>query len=115
MKTFRGYRQGQSGGGVLVTVSENGEEHVLALPALLRGEARHSPDGFQFGYGGSGPAELARAILIATYPADPAVRHPQQFKFDVVAKWKDDTWTLSSAQIQEWRDAWESQRAPKHG
>lgn len=29
----------------------------------LRHRMRHSPDGFQWGYGGSGPAELARCIL----------------------------------------------------
>ena len=27
---------------------------------------RHSPDGIEFGYGGSGPAELAARILTAT-------------------------------------------------
>jgi hypothetical protein len=30
----------------------------------LRHAVRHSPDGFQWGYGGSGPAELARCILL---------------------------------------------------
>lgn len=30
----------------------------------LRHHVRHSPTGFEWGYGGSGPAELARCILI---------------------------------------------------
>lgn len=32
---------------------------------------RHSPDGFEIGYGGSGPTELARCILICHLEARP--------------------------------------------
>ena len=30
---------------------------------LLQNKGKHSPDGFQIGYGGSGPADLAYSIL----------------------------------------------------
>ena len=33
----------------------------------VRHHARHSPAGFEFGYAGSGPAELARCLLIDLY------------------------------------------------
>ena len=33
----------------------------------VRHHARHSPTGFDFGYAGSGPAELARCLLIDLY------------------------------------------------
>jgi hypothetical protein len=46
----------------------------------------HSPDGFSWGYGGSGPAQLALAILLACVPREMAICNYQQFKWDVIAK-----------------------------
>jgi len=45
----------------------------------------HSPDGFAWGYGGSGPAQLALAILLELFPQDVAEAHYQDFKFQVIA------------------------------
>jgi len=44
----------------------NGEVVVIMgmTETLLPHHVRHSPDGFSWGYGGSGPADLARCILI---------------------------------------------------
>jgi hypothetical protein len=44
----------------------NGQVVVIegAGETLLAHHVRHSPDGFSWGYGGSGPAELARCLLI---------------------------------------------------
>lgn len=47
----------------------------------------HSPDGFNWGYPGSGPAQLALAILLEFMPVTYAVGLYQQFKFNVVATW----------------------------
>lgn len=47
----------------------------------------HSPDGFNWGYCGSGPAQLALAILLKYLPYEDACRHYQSFKFKVVASW----------------------------
>lgn len=45
----------------------------------------HSPDGFSWGYAGSGPAQLALAILLhAKVPAKRAVRLHQELKADLV-------------------------------
>jgi len=45
----------------------------------------HSPDGFNWGYAGSGPAQLALAILLAAGCGDElAVRLHQRFKFDAI-------------------------------
>lgn len=41
----------------------------------------HSPDGFNWGYGGSGPAQLALAILLELYDRDYALAHHQSFKW----------------------------------
>jgi len=45
----------------------------------------HSPDGFAWGYAGSGPAQLALAILLNFLPSDLALSWYQEFKFDFVA------------------------------
>lgn len=51
----------------------------------------HSPDGFAWGYGGSGPAQLALAILLrVTGNNDVAVELHQQFKNEFVALWPQE-------------------------
>ena len=45
----------------------------------------HSPDGFAWGYGGSGPAQLSLAILLYFSDKEFALQHYQKFKWDVVA------------------------------
>jgi hypothetical protein len=47
---------------------------------------RHSPDGFNWGYHGSGPAQLALAILIELVDTGTAVRWYQSFKNGFIAK-----------------------------
>lgn len=42
----------------------------------------HSPDGFNWGYGGSGPAQLALAIMLKLTGKS---EHYQDFKFAVIA------------------------------
>lgn len=51
----------------------------------------HSPDGFSWGYHGSGPAQLALAILLAAgqSPLAASALH-QHFKREFVATWKGD-------------------------
>lgn len=44
----------------------------------------HSPDGFSWGYGGSGPAQLALAILLEYADEKFALANYQQFKFDML-------------------------------
>lgn len=46
----------------------------------------HSPDGFNWGYSGSGPAQLALAILLLVAGEEDARRLHQHFKWDFIAK-----------------------------
>jgi hypothetical protein len=46
----------------------------------------HSPDGFNWGYGGSGPAQLALALLLLKYPEQEAINLYQEFKWEVISK-----------------------------
>jgi len=45
----------------------------------------HSPTGFSWGYGGSGPAQLALAILLRYIPEKEAVLLHQDFKWKFIA------------------------------
>lgn len=45
----------------------------------------HSPDGFEWGYGGSGPADLALNILALFTDEDTAYRLYQDFKWEFIA------------------------------
>lgn len=46
----------------------------------------HSPSGFEIGYGGSGPAQLALAILMMFTDDKTASRLHQDFKWEFLAK-----------------------------
>lgn len=45
----------------------------------------HSPDGFAWGYGGSGPAQLALAIMLKFYSENKAIIYHQDFKWKCIA------------------------------
>lgn len=46
----------------------------------------HSPDGFEVGYGGSGPAQLALAILADAFNDEIALRLYEGFKREIISK-----------------------------
>lgn len=86
----------------LVDVAEaDGSIHPLALRLDL---ANHSPTGFEWGYAGSGPAQLALAILAHHSGDRTALLLHQIFKQDVVARF-DKTWSLTDAGIAGWLGA----------
>lgn len=69
----------------------------------LKHRVYHSLDGFNWGYGGSGPADLARSILWDHLGEKPTTGLYQDFKFYFVSGWKD-TWEITSEEIQNWID-----------
>ena len=92
MKTYRGQRSGYA-----VDVTVNGR------PLNPRFDLwNHSPSGFEWGYGGSGPAQLALALVANHLSNDhEALACYQSFKFVVVATLPHILWELSSRQIDE--------------
>ena len=61
----------------------------------------HSPDGFEWGYGGSGPAQAALALLLdQTRNRCVALKLYQDFKFRVVAGLPEE-WELTGDQVSE--------------
>jgi len=74
-------------------------------PDLSQSYRNHSPDGFNWGYGGSGPAQTALALLLEFTDSDFAQKNYQAFKFDAIATLeqnKDATIPVSS--ITKWVD-----------
>ena len=64
------------------TVFIDGKELSPAPSQKLK---NHSPDGFAWGYGGSGPAQLALAILLEiTKDKQFTLKNYQDFKWDIV-------------------------------
>jgi hypothetical protein len=118
---------GRSGlGGPTVLVEEDGATRPLPH------HVRHSPDGFNWGYGGSGPSDLARSLLIDFFGQEAdcpecersgqledepghmtscwecggdGFKLPvgyQDFKFQVIAGLPSAGWTLSEEKVAEW-------------
>lgn len=91
-----------------------GYEHVGDVVVLNNGDAgkaldprydlrNHSPTGFAWGYGGSGPAQLALAMLCdATGDDELAQKYYQEFKFEVIAGLDRDHWTLDADFVTGW-------------
>lgn len=77
------------------------KDGAMLLPELSLKIWNHSPTGFSWGYAGSGPAQLALAILLEETDQKTASALHQLFKFEVVAGLASE-WTLTSAQVQEW-------------
>ncbi len=63
----------------------------------------HSPDGFAWGYAGSGPAQLALALAADVLGDDQrAVAVHQGLKFALVARWdQDQPWTLTERELRD--------------
>ena len=96
MKQYRGSRGDH---GVSVMVLSPGSVYPLPFRLDLQ---RHSPTGFEWGYLGSGPAQLALAILADTVGAGDAQTYHQQFKEAVIAQIRDTSWTLTEEFVRGW-------------
>lgn len=98
MKLYRGVRL------ALHTIAVHVEEEGKLSRLDPRFDVRnHSPDGFEWGYGGSGPAQLALALLcdvLGDYRV--AERHYQEFKRAVITRLPDVGWEMTEESIWEW-------------
>ena len=95
MKTYTGRRLPDS-----CEVTVNGQPLKPRLDLW-----NHSPTGFDWGYEGSGPAQLALALLADALNDTIALQLHQRFKREVVARlprsaWK--TWTIRELEIRRW-------------
>ncbi len=82
-----------------VQVVHDGDVHPLNPRLDLRD---HSPTGLEWGYGGSGPAQLALAILAQVVGDERALALYQDYKWDVVTALPYASWTITSEQVERW-------------
>jgi Family of unknown function (DUF6166) len=99
--TYRGHRTPR--GCVVTYSSENPRWYKKPLPKRLD-LANHSPSGFEWGYLGSGPAQLSLALLAhATGDDELASRLHQKFKFERIGKLAQDAaWLMTADEIRIW-------------
>ncbi len=110
MKIYKAFRVGdlEQSGGLRVTV--NG---IRLDPGPSQKIWNHSPTGFEFGYGGSGPAQLALAILYdVTKDRHLSVRHHQRFKWDFIACADKSGFELTEYDVKEWLTKQEVEATP---
>ena len=102
-------------------IADDADENITtATPAEVRIERRdgtslplnprldvrnHSPDGFNWGYSGSGPAQLALAIL-ADFTGSVwfAESHYQEFKSDIVARVQSSRFDVAAETVLAWTE-----------
>ena len=88
----------------------SGDPDDVVLWRTLEGEAhasvphvaRHSPTGIEWGYLGSGPADLALSVLSALTDAESARRLYQRFKHEVIARVPESGGVLRAADVRAW-------------
>ena len=69
---------------------------------IEQSEMCHSPDGFEWGYAGSGPAELALNILLRFTSRKDAYYFHQEFKQDFIVDMSDEGGIIEGNKIKEW-------------
>lgn len=87
------------------------DEKIWAKLPLYPNEVNHASE-FNWGYWGSGAAQLAYCILRSCFeivygfsPVDAAAKaqkYHQEFKVEYVSAWKHDTWEILSDEIDIW-------------
>ena len=108
MIVVRGVRE-RKDGKLRVYLEQEGDEASRTALKPRNDLFNHSPTGFECGYEGSGPAQLALAVLSAALdemvpnPDAIALRLHQDFKRDVIAKISREvkTWAFSLAWVRE--------------
>ena len=76
-------------------------DNMELSPEPSQALVNHSPNGFNWGYGGSGPAQLALALLLDSVGEQQALELYHQFKEEVVAQLPSEFY-LSRQEIVKW-------------
>jgi len=62
----------------------------------------HSPTGFAWGYGGSGPAQLALALLMVLEGVEFAEENYQDFKWEVISRLPQADFEIPARYVEDW-------------
>ena len=91
----------------VLMIGENRNTYFLT-PERSQALKKHSPDGFNWGCSGSGPAQLALALLLeVTDSEEIALRHYHKFEQQVIAAVtsQETDWEMEESKIIEWLEA----------
>lgn len=77
-------------------------DHPIRLLDPRLDLANHSPTGFAWAYGGSGPAQLALAILADVAGDEIALDLYQRFKAEEIATLPRGAWIITEAHVIAW-------------
>jgi len=94
MKVYFG-KKVEVGPADIMVMGNDGSSHLL--PHIVR----HSPDGFQWGYGGSGPSDSALSILTDFAGKIIAERYYMDFKAEFLVPAKGDL-NINGEDIMAW-------------
>jgi len=104
---YVGNREAGHGTGILVTVREEGVPGSLAPLPVRLDVRKHSPTGFEWGYEGSGPAQLALALCLhvletegAPWWRERALHCYQDVKRLLIAPVQDNQWQFTSDDVR---------------
>ncbi len=87
---------------------ERDGEALVDIPQTF---VHHSPDGFEWGYGGSGPSDLALNILALFVAPAEAWRLHHYYKSDVIAKVDAAGRTIEAHEVRAWIEGfWDRNR-----
>ena len=83
--------------------------YVDSTPLDLEGSLKirnHSPTGFQWGYLGSGPAQLSLALLLHFGASEQeATNYYQDFKQEILAQLPQEDFDLADNVVTDWLEA----------
>jgi hypothetical protein len=97
-KIYKGRRSTDEKQNVVVVIDDKGTRTVAPRYDL----ANHSPDGYEWGYEGSGPAQLALALCADVLDDDVrALRVYQRVKRRIIAPLAADLWTLTEQEVRD--------------
>ncbi len=100
-KLYYGARLKEIGGVDVLVIEFNDRKIKNRYP--LKHICKHSPDGFNFGYGGSGCADLALSIL-TDFLEDPHTAELvyQEFKRFHISTFKGNAMSITGHEIRSW-------------
>ena len=110
-RIFQGFAQINPFSREVLIIDENLTAKILR-PERSQAVKNHSPDGFNWGYAGSGPAQLALAMLLeVTNDEAKALAHYHNFERQVIASITSQTtnWEIEEQKIIAWLEAQETE------
>lgn len=110
MRTYMGTRvHGREPRSVPIIYISDVADDGISKTTPLKHFCRHSPDGFEWGYGGSGPSDTALSIMVNYFNhrgMENAVGRAdlcyQDFKWEFIANAPEDGFVISEKQIEDW-------------